>query len=439
MVQTAIAPPDISYIPVVTLPEDFQYRMGPVLAAAYQEHGPVFRAWFWGREFVFLVGPEANRIVLLSRREAFSHFIGWARIFGVETLFGNGLLTMDGAEHDEQRRMMNPAFATAYMDRYLPIMRRVIGERVAQWAAAGQVNVYEEARTITFDIAAETLAGLAPGEEVARFRDLYFRMLRVDAVDQDDFLRKAEIMRGEMFDLLLPKIQDRRTHPTDDMLGMLTQARDHAGQPLSDDQLIAHTNILLVAGHETSTSLSAWLLYLLASHPDYLARVRAEEDELLTPGKPPTLDALRHMKTLDNALSEAERLYPPVPNGPRGVLEDVEIGGYMIPAGTPVFYSIAASHLLPDVWSAPETFDPDRFSPPREEHRKTPYALVGFGGGPRICIGINFAKIEIKAMMTEIVRNYDIRLVPGQEIAQYYEVTGAPVHGIQLRVTKRGT
>jgi len=144
------------------------------------------------------------------------------------------------------------------------------------------------------------------------------------------------------------------------------------------------------------------------------------------------------MKTLDNALSEAERLYPPVPNGPRGVLEDVEIGGYTIPAGTPVFYSIAASHLLPDVWSAPETFDPDRFSPPREEHRKTPYALVGFGGGPRICIGINFAKIEIKAMMTEIVRNYDIRLVPGQGIAQYYEVTGAPVHGIQLRVTKRG-
>ncbi len=114
MVETVIAPSDISYLPAVILPEDFQYRMGPVLAAAYQEHGPVFRANFWGREFVFLVGPEANRTVLLTHREAFSHFIGWARIFGVETMFGNGLLTMDGAEHDEQRRMMNPAFATAY-------------------------------------------------------------------------------------------------------------------------------------------------------------------------------------------------------------------------------------------------------------------------------------------------------------------------------------
>ncbi len=130
------------------------------------------------------------------------------------------------------------------------------------------------------------------------------------------------------------------------------------------------------------------MLYLLASHPEYLARVRAEEDELLIPGEPPTLDALRRMKTLDNALSEAERMYPPVPNGPRGVLEDVEIGGYTIPAGAPVFYSIAASHLLPEVWKTPEAFDPDRFSPPREEHKKTPYALVGFGGGPRICIGI---------------------------------------------------
>ena len=437
MASTVVSPLDISHLPAVTLPEDFQYRMGPVLAEAYATHGPVFRAWFWGREFVFLVGPEANRTVLLSRRTAFSHYIGWARIFGVESLFGNGLLTMDGAEHDEQRHMMNPAFAAAYMDRYLPIMQRVIRERAAAWAAAGEVDVYTEARQITFDIAAETLAGLEPGEEVARFRDVYFKMLRIEATDQEDFMRQAEVMREEMTNLLLPKIQERRAHPTDDVLGMLVQARDSSGQPLSDAQLIAHTNILLIAGHETSTSLSAWLLYLLARHPDYIARVRAEQDELLAPGVPPTLDALRRMRTLENALSEAERLYPPVPNGPRGVLEDVEIGGYTIPAGASLFYSIAASHLLPQVWSAPETFDPDRFAPPREEHKKTSYALVGFGGGPRICIGINFAKIEIKAMMTEILRHYDISIAPGQEIVQYYEVTGAPRNGIRLRVTER--
>ncbi len=90
--------------------------------------------------------------------------------------------------------------------------------------------------------------------------------------------------------LLLPRIQERRAKPTDDVLGMLVQARDDQGRALSDEQLIAHTNILLVAGHETSTSLSAWLLYLLAQHPAYLQRVLDEQAALLAPGADPTLD-----------------------------------------------------------------------------------------------------------------------------------------------------
>ena len=440
MTATMTAPADLSALPVAVLPDDFQGHMGPALAEAYAQYGPVFRAsvpWAGGREFVFLVGPEANRVALLTRREAFSHYIGWAKIFGVETLFGNGLLTMEGPEHDDHRRMMNPAFAVAYMDRYLPIMNRVIGERVAEWVKAGRVEITNETRRITFDVAAETLAGLTPGDEVAQYRDVYFRMLNFEPVDEADFERRAAAMHDEVNALLLPKIAERRAHPTDDMLGMMVQARDSHGQPLSDAQIIAHTNILLVAGHETSTSLSAWLLYALATHPDYLARVRAEWNELVPTGELPSLDALKRMKVLDNALSEAERLYPPVPNGPRGVTEDVEIGGYTIPAGAPLFYSIAATHLLPGVWENPTAFDPDRFAPPREEHKRTPYALVGFGGGPRICIGINFAKIEIKAMIAQVLRDYDLSVVPGQDIRQRYDVTGGPVNGIVLDVRPR--
>ena len=130
-------------------------------------------------------------------------------------------------------------------------------------------------------------------------------------------------------------------------------------------------------------------------------------------------------------------MYPPVANGPRGVLEDVEFNGYFLPKGTPVLYSIAGSHMIPSIFPHPETFDPDRFAPPREEHKKTPYALVGFGGGPRICIGINFAQIEIKAMVSHILRHYQLDLLPGQDIVQFYEVTGMPINGIGMRVTNK--
>ena len=428
-------------IPYVTLPEDYQSNPGPFLARMYQQHGPIFRTRTdWWQDVVYLVGPEANRFVLASNRLKFSHRQGWGQFFGVIETYGDGLLTMDGPEHDQHRRMMNPAFTISYMDRYLPLMNRIIRERTATWLDRGEVDVFEEARKITFDVAAEALVGLKTGPEVDRFREIFFGliMLGQDA-DEDgkDYNTRLAELQGELYDLLLPKIRQRREQPTDDVLGMLVRARDDQGNALSDEQLIAHTNILLVAGHETSTSLSAWLLYLLSQHPGYAQRVLDEQDALLARDAEPTLEAIKRMKLLEHALSEAERLYPPVSNGPRGVLEDFEFGGYHVPAGTHVFYSIAGAHNIPTIFADPDRFDPDRFAPPREEH-KTPYALVGFGGGPRICIGINFAQVEIKALISHLLRNYQLELVPDQQIVQMYMPTSMPLNGIRMRVSKRG-
>jgi cytochrome P450 len=158
-------------IPCVTLPEDYRSRPGPFLARMYERHGPIFRTrTVWGGDIVYLVGPEANRFVLSTNRLKFSHHEGWGRFLGVIEVYGNGLLTMDGAEHAQHRRMMNPAFAIGYMDRYLPLMNRIIRERTATWIAKGEVDVFEEARKITFDVAAEALVGLKTGPEVDRFR-----------------------------------------------------------------------------------------------------------------------------------------------------------------------------------------------------------------------------------------------------------------------------
>ncbi|MEP7286708.1 MAG: cytochrome P450 [Chloroflexota bacterium] len=429
---------DLPFMPVHS---DMPSHIGEIVSAGYAKYGPIFRSRtvFDDMDVVYLVGPEANRFVLSTNRLKFSHHQGWGHAFGVIGMFGNGLLTMDGAEHDEHRRMMNPAFAISYLDRYLPIMSRLIRERSAEWLKKGTVDIYEESRRITFDIAAEALVGLKSGPEVDRFREIFVQMLMLGmmSVSQEDYDTNLTRLKKELYSLLQPKIEERRQHPTDDVLGMLVQARDDEGRALSDEQLIAHTNILLVAGHETSTSLSSWLLYLLVENPDYLQRVLDEQDSLLGKDEEPTLDTIKRMKVLDNALSEAERLYPPVASGPRGVVEDFEFNGYHVPAGTFVFYSIAASHLLPDIFKDPTKFDPDRFAAPREEDKKTPYALVGFGGGPRICIGINFAQVEIKAMVAHILRHYRLELVPNQEIIQYYRGTGMPLNGIKMHVSAR--
>ena len=426
-------------IPYIALPQDYPTRLGPFLAEMYERHGPIFRANTYGGEVIYLVGPEANRFVMVSNRQKFSHHEGWGRFFGVVDLFGDGLLTMDGKEHDQHRRMMNPAFAVGYMSHYLPLMNRIIRERTATWVDQGKVDIYDEARKITFDVAAEALAGLNDSAERDHFRELFFGLLRGPEIvtSEEDFYRWRRGLQREVTDLLRPKIEERRAHPTDDLFSMLVQARDDQGNVMSDEQLIAHFNILMVAGHETSTSLSAWLLYLLTQHPDYTQRILDEQNTLLRDDEEPTLETVKQMKVLDNALSEAERLYPPVANGPRGVFEEFEFHGHRVHVGAHVLYSIAASHLIPSIFANPTSFDPDRFAPPREEQKKTPYALVGFGGGPRICIGINFAQIEIKALVSHVLRHYSLNVVPGQQIAQYYEVTGSPMHGIKMRVSER--
>jgi cytochrome P450 len=426
-------------IPQIILPDDYPFQVGPFLVEMYRRHGPIFRTSSFGLEIVYLVGPEANKCVLLSDRMKFSHHMGWGQLFSVVEMFGDGLLTMDGPEHDAHRKLMNPAFAISYMDRYVPLMNRVIRERIASWGERGEIDIYEEARKITFDVAAEALTGLHVGPEVDRFRELFMNILTLGmvATSQEDFETRAMALHSELDAMIRPKIAERRAHPTDDVLGLLVTAKDAEGNFLSDERIIAHANILLVAGHETSTSLTAWLFALLAQHPDAARRVCAEQVELLGPDVEPSLNDIKAMRYLDNVLLEAERMYPPVGNGPRGVVEGFDFAGYQVPAGAYVLYSIAASHLIPEVFAAPESFDPERFAPPREEHKRTPYALVGFGGGPRVCIGINFAKVEIKALISQALRRYDLELVPGQTLTQFYRVTAAPLYGIRLRVGER--
>jgi cytochrome P450 len=427
-------------IPLVEPSADMATSYAQMMIERYERYGPIFRTkTMLGSDLIYMVGPEANRLMLAGSRQKFSHRVGWGQLLGVIDVYGDGLLTMDGPRHDEHRRVMNPAFAISYMDRYLPLMQRIIRERTADWLARGEVDIYEEARKITFDVAAEALVGFRTGPEVDQFRDLFFRLLTLgeNVASEQEYMERMAVLQAELHGMLLPKIRERRAHPTDDVLGLLVQARDEHGQALSDAQLIAHTNILLLAGHETSTSLSAWLLALLAQHPDYMARVLAEQDALLGTRDEPALDEIKRMKVLENALSEAERLFPPVAEGPRGVLEPFEFGGYEVPAGVYAMYSIVASHMLPSVFAEPARFDPDRFAAPREEHKRTPYALVGFGGGPRICIGINFAQVEIKALASHVLRRYRLELAPGQPLLQVYRPTGAPLAGVRMRVAPR--
>src|SRR5689334_15458066 len=151
--------------PRIEIPEEIwgqADQFGGYVANLALEHGPImtFVPRFGpmaGQDVIYLVGPEANRLVLLTERASFSHEQGWTPVIG--DMLGHGLLNMDPPEHTRHRALMNPAFTAAFMESYLPRMQRVIAERVSSWPADGEVDLLTEAREITFDVAAAALVG----------------------------------------------------------------------------------------------------------------------------------------------------------------------------------------------------------------------------------------------------------------------------------------
>lgn len=397
-------------------------RVAAIQAQMAMDHGPIFKCvvedHFAVREYVCLVGPEANRFVLHTGREHFSHDAGWTPVIGAP--LGKGLLNMDPPEHTRHRKLWNPAFTARAIEAHVPVIEQVIAERTRSWPEQGVIDVLHEAREITFSAAAFALAGFASGPRVEQLRPLFYWWAETDRRDR----------------ILLDLIAERRAglqrEQPPDVLGKIIAARDEDGQSLSDEQILAHVNILLVAGHETTTTLSAWTLYLLTTMLGHRRRIEAELDALLGDG-PIGVEALRRMQQLDSFIKEVGRLYPPVITVPRGVVRPVAFGSYFLPVGTNVRLALGAGHLLPHVFAAPQRFDPDRFAEPHEEDRRTPYGLVTFGGGPRMCIGINFAQIETKALAAYVLRAYRLESADTQPIAHAGHLT-AVLEPIRLRI-----
>jgi retinoid hydroxylase len=387
---------------------------GAYLLEGWRRHGPVFRFRLLGMNMVALIGADANRLVLVDARERFSHAAGYAM---VREILGDGLLFQDGAVHRRNRTLMTPAFHQRGVQAYFDVMRERAEEHLGRWVAEGPGPMYERFRRLTFDVMARLVLGVEAETELGRLGALNDRLAKGSAA----FLRvgwrwttygRGLEARDALRAYLRGVIRARRDAPGGDALGLLMAARDEAGGALDEDELLEQAVILMFAGHETTTSMLTSLLGALAAHPEVHARLVAEHRRVVGDG-PLRLEHVRELHELDLVLKEVERLWPPISLCQRGVVEEVEFGGHRLPPGTLVVYSPWATHRLPSLFRDPERFDPDRFAPPREEHRAHPYALVGFGGGPRLCIGQAFALLEMKVVAALLLGRHRWELAPG--------------------------
>ncbi|GCE24331.1 hypothetical protein KDK_81310 [Dictyobacter kobayashii] len=206
---------------------------------------------------------------------------------------------------------------------------------------------------------------------------------------------------------------------------------------MSDKQIHDHVLTFVAAGHETAQNTLSWTLYLLSQHPHVRAKLLAELQTVLA-GRTPTLDDLPALPYLESVINEAWRFYPPAWRQARMALEDFELDGYHIPAGTIAILSQWVVHNLPDIWGDPENFRPERWD--KQQGQQIPQgAYFPFGLGPRICIGMPFAQLETKLLLATILQRYVPQLAPGARIVFQPLVTLRPRYGMPMRLEANDT
>jgi retinoid hydroxylase len=231
-------------------------------------------------------------------------------------------------------------------------------------------------------------------------------------------------------------VRERESQPVDDLVGRMVQAGMSGADETAARALARHALLTLYAGHESTTSVLTYACLELARHPDVLDRARAEQHDVVGHGEL-TPDRIRQMRFLDEVLLETERLHPPFIGSFRVATRPIEFGGFTIPAGWKVFYSITGTHQSADLFPNPEQFDPERFSAPGHEHTRRPFCHVAFGGGPRICLGKELATLEAKVVLSYLIRGYQWDITPGQRLDPVVLPTPMPRDRLRVRFTRR--
>lgn len=405
------------------------------------KYGPLVTMAKGTSERVFLFHPDFNMQVLSNPALFLSPEL-WRREPETSSLsrLWNGLLTINGNHHKQHRRMMMPSFHKKKVEGYRDEMVARIDRMLNAWKPGEVRDVFQEMRDLTLLIVTKVLFGLENEEETLRMGLLMAEWLErytspaVHLLPFDGpglpYRRLREVSeKGEACIRELIARKRAQGADGDDVLSMLLQARDEEGGSMSDAELVGQTNILFVAGHETTTNSLTWTFFLLDQHPEVFAAL-VEELEGELKGSAPTIEQLERLPLLDRVVKESLRLLPPVPMSIRTSSAPFEMGGYSFPEGTMVHYSPFITHRLPDLYPEPERFLPDRWI----QSEPPVYGYIPFSQGPRRCIGATMATLEIKLTLAMLLPRYRLSLAPGIRVDPLVRATMRPKAGLPMRI-----
>lgn len=414
-------------------------------------YGDIVHLKFGSRPVVLLSSPEFAHHVLVKNQKNYVKGIG---LDGIRMLVGQGLLASEGALWQKQRRLLQPSFTPAAMNRFIDGMTGVIKCVLDGWAkkaAAGQSLVLDDETTL-FAIRVMGLAmfGLDLSDNLLDVANAFQTAFQYAAERSVEVVRtplaiptarnrrfQADMECIEKF--VAERIAEAKVNPREDnLLSLMVHSRDaDTGQGMSEQQLRDEVVTLLFAGFETTARSLTWSWSLLHRHPDVVKKMTEEADTVLTNGIP-TWNDLHRLRYTRMVADEVLRLYPAAPVTARQSVDADTIGGYHIPAGTIMIVFIYQVHRHAASWPEPQRFDPERFAPGAAESRPKS-AYMPFGSGPRICLGNNFALLEMVTGLSMMCRRFEVEVTTSGDVGHSYFGTLRPNRPLEIRLRERNT
>ena len=363
---------------------------------------------------------------------------------GLQDLVGDGLLTTDGDIHDRHRQLLQAALTRPRVERHGDLIVRYTREVVDAWHGGAEMDLEHDVQALTLRIITKVLLDFdVRGTRVGRLIEGVLEQpvglvetilnARIELPFTAYGRRLALLHEADQF--VYDLIDRRRAEGRDagDILSVMLATPEEGGAvALTRKEVRDELVSLVAAGYETTTNSVLWTLHLLAEHPQVLERVQGELRSVLA-GRDAAADSVGQLTYLDWVIKESMRVYPSAWTQGRRAVAAFDLDGYHFPAGTLLMFSQWVLHRLPDVWQDPEVFRPERWDPAHGQDLPH-WAYFPFGVGPRTCVGMSLAYLQVRLVIATIVQRFGLEPVPGKQVKPFPLITLRLRPGLRVRL-----